>query len=129
LNDSSNNSSKRSQAGKESAADSAPLEKVRRLVAAPRAIVAIVIGLSCLILYSITLAPDVLAHDSGEWQAAAATLGISHSPGSPAYLLLGYLFTLVPIGTEAARVSFLSAVVGAIGVSALFIFMIMLLDR
>jgi 4-amino-4-deoxy-L-arabinose transferase-like glycosyltransferase len=104
-------------------------EAARSLVPGPRAIAAVLIGITCLVLYTITLAPDVLAHDSGEWQAAAATLGISHSPGSPAYLILGYLFTLVPIGTEAARVSFLSAVVGAIGVSSLFVFMMMLFDR
>ena len=95
----------------------------------PRLIATLLVGLAFLVLYTITLAPDVLAHDSGEWQASAATLGISHSPGSPAYLLLGYLFTLVPLGTEAARVNFLSAVVAAIGVSALFLFMTLFLDR
>lgn len=86
-------------------------------------------SLVALILYTVTLAPDVLAHDSGEWQAAAATLGISHSPGSPAYLLIGHIFTRVPLGTAAARVSFLSAVIGAVGVGAIFAFMMMLFGR
>lgn len=88
-----------------------------------------VVGIATLALYTVTLAPDVLSHDSGEWQAAAATLGISHPPGSPAYLLLGYLFTLVPLGTVAARVNFLSAVMGAAGVAALFLFMKLLFGR
>lgn len=93
------------------------------------AIATAAVGLAFLVLYTITLAPDVLAHDSGEWQAAAATLGISHSPGSPAYLIIAHLFTLVPLGTAAARVSFLSAVVGAAGVAALFLFMKLLFGR
>lgn len=95
----------------------------------PRLAATLVIGIASLIVYTITLAPDVLAHDSGEWQATAATLGISHAPGSPLYTLIGYLFTLVPVGTVAARVNFLSAVVGAVGVAALFYFMLTLLGR
>lgn len=93
------------------------------------ALATVAVGIAALTLYTITLAPDVLAHDSGEWQAAAATLGISHSPGSPTYLLLGYLFTLVPLGTVAARVNYVSAVMGATGVAALFLFMRMLFSR
>lgn len=95
----------------------------------PRVAVGALLGISSLILYTITLAPDILAHDSGEWQAAAATLGISHPPGSPAYILLGYLFSLAPIGSLAARVSFLSAVMGSLGVLAVYCFMLTLFDR
>ena len=71
----------------------------------------------------------MLGHDSGDWQAAGATLGISHSPGSPLYTIIAWLFTHIPFGTEAARVNLVSAVVGAAGVVAVFIFVIMLLDR
>lgn len=95
----------------------------------PRVIAAVIIGIATLVLYSITLAPDILAHDSSEWQAAAATLGISHSPGSPAYIITGWLFSQFPLGSQPARVSFISVVVGAGGVVALFVFMLMLLDR
>lgn len=87
------------------------------------------LGLASLVIYTGTLAPDVLAHDSGEWQAAGATLGISHSPGSPAYTIVSWLFSLAPLGSPAARVNFVSAVTGAIGVVALYSFMLVLLGR
>lgn len=82
-----------------------------------------------LILYTITLAPDILAHDVADWQAAAATAGISHAPGSPAYIIVAWLFTLFPVGSIPERVNFLSAVVGAIGVVTLYAFVLLLLDR
>lgn len=94
-----------------------------------RGVVAAIMGVGALILYWITLAPDILASDSAEWQATAATLGISHPPGSPAYSIVGWLFTLVPVGSAAERVNFLSAAVGAAGVVAVFYLMVMLLDR
>jgi len=48
------------------------------------------------------LPPGVCFGDSGDLQAAAATLGIMHPPGYPGYVSLGYLATLVP-GVEPAR--------------------------
>lgn len=105
------------------------LEFVRGRITRPRAIGAMAIGLAILILYRYTLAPDILGHDSGDWQGAGATLGISHSPGSPAYSIIAWLFTFIPFGTTAARVSFLSSVMGAAGVVAVFVLMMMLLDR
>lgn len=80
-------------------------------------------------IYTLTLAPDILGHDVADWQGAAATAGISHAPGSPAYVMLAWLFTLFPVGSVPERVNFLSAVVGAIGVVALYSFMLLLLGR
>ncbi|MEK7818043.1 MAG: DUF2723 domain-containing protein [Actinomycetota bacterium] len=94
-----------------------------------RVFAAVLMGLASLVLFSITLDPDVQAHDSGEWQAVADKLGVSHPPGSPLYALIGWLFTLVPFGSVAGRVTFVSAVVGAAGVSALFVLMMLILDR
>lgn len=94
-----------------------------------RLIAAAIVGAVSLVMYTVTLAPDILAHDSSEWQATAATLGVNHPPGSPAYTLLGWLFTLVPLGSLPGRVSFVSAVMGAAGVTALFVFMVLLFDR
>ena len=66
--------------------------------------------LLCFALYLITLAPDLLAADNGEYQLIAATLGVAHPPGFPLYTLLGHLFTLLPFGaTPAYRLNLLSA--------------------
>lgn len=87
------------------------------------------LGLASLVLYTVSLAPDILAHDVADWQRAAVDLGLSHSPGAPTYNLLGWLFSLMPLGNPAARVNFLSAVMGSVGVSATFLFVVMLLGR
>lgn len=86
----------------------------------PSVIAGFLLGLATLALYSYTVAPDVLAHDVADWQASAATLGIAHAPGSPAYDIVAWLFSLAPVGNVAVRVNFLSAVIGAIGVVAVY---------
>ena len=73
-------------------------------------------ALCALAIYVITLAPTVSGEDSGELITAAYTLGVAHPPGYPLWCLLGKLFTLVPIGTVAARVNFMSAFFAALAV-------------
>jgi len=94
-----------------------------------RILVGLGIGLVALVLYSTTMAPDIGAHDVSEWQAVGITLGIAHGPGSPAYTLISHLFSLVPIGLPAARVTFLSVVMGVVGVLALYVFVLLLFNR
>jgi len=66
-----------------------------------------------LVLYVRTLAPSVLLGDSSEFQVLAYTLGIAHNTGYPIYLLIGKLFTFLPVGDVAYRVNLLSAVSAA----------------
>ncbi|MCL4473625.1 MAG: DUF2723 domain-containing protein [Actinobacteria bacterium] len=104
--------------------------KAGHFLVKPRTIGAVLSGAVFFGLYFYTSAPDVLASDSGEWQASGATLGIGHSPGSPAYTIISWIFAhLVPYSNMAARVNLLSALVGAIGVSAVFTLVIMLFGR
>ncbi|MBE0429594.1 MAG: DUF2723 domain-containing protein [Thermoleophilia bacterium] len=102
---------------------------MKELLRKPAVISGVILGLASLALYTYTLAPGVLAHDSGEWQAAGATLGISHAPGSPAYIITAWLFSLVPAGSAAARVNFVSAVMGAAGVVAVYALVYIVLGR
>lgn len=66
------------------------------------------------VVYMLTLAPDLSwanhSVDGGELITAAATLGVPHPSGYPTYVLLGKLFTWLPIGTLAYRLNFFSAV-------------------
>lgn len=85
------------------------------------ALIVVVLGA----LYLRTLAPGVTwaneAADSGDLIAAAATLGVAHPSGYPAYLLLARLFMLLPIGDLAFRAGLLSVAAGlgaALGVYA-----------
>jgi hypothetical protein len=65
-------------------------------------------------LYVRTLAPSVLISDLGEYQFVLYELGIPHPTGYPLYVLLGYLWSRLPIGSVAYRINLLSAVLGAV---------------
>ncbi len=66
------------------------------------------------VVYAVTLARDVLPADAGEFQLAAALLGVAHPPGYPLYTLIGHLFIrLVPWGNPAYRLNLLSAILAA----------------
>ena len=81
---------------------------------------AILVGLLCAALYWQTLAPTAMWYDMAEMPAAAYFLGIAHSTGYPLYLLLGKLFTFIPVGDIAYRVNLMSAVFAAMTVIAVF---------
>ena len=67
-------------------------------------------------VYLQTLAPSVstIFDDSLELQLVSYQLGIAHPTGYPLYVILGKLFTLLPVGTVAYRVNLLSAFCGAL---------------
>ena len=67
------------------------------------------------ILYLITLAPSVTLEDSGELIAAAYNLGVPHQPGYPLFTMLGKLFSLLPFGSIAFRLTMMSAFFSALG--------------
>lgn len=57
--------------------------------------------------------------DSAELVVASATLGIPHPTGYPLYTWFGKLFTLLPFGSVATRVNFMSAAWGALALAVL----------
>jgi Protein O-mannosyl-transferase TMEM260-like/Tetratricopeptide repeat len=78
--------------------------------------------LGSLALYARTMEATSPFWDSGEFIASAHILGIPHSPGTPLYVLVAKVATLLPIPllNIAQRVNLLSAFCGAAGV--LFVF-------
>src|SRR5437868_748787 len=72
-----------------------------------------------LVVYNATLAPTVTFVDSGELIVAAKYLGVAHPPGTPLYVLLAHLFTLLPFGNVAVRVNFASALFAALAASVM----------
>ena len=74
------------------------------------------------VVYLLTMTLSCPFWDSGEFIATSRVLGIPHPPGTPLYVLIGRLFTLVPIGEVASRVNFLSALSSAL--TALFSYLI-----
>jgi tetratricopeptide (TPR) repeat protein len=69
------------------------------------------------ITYIKTLAPTISSGDSGEFITAAVLLGIPHAPGYPLYVLLGHLFSLIPINSIAWRLNLMSAVFQSLAIS------------
>jgi Protein of unknown function (DUF2723) len=65
----------------------------------------------------VTLAPGVTPWDSGEFLAAIHTLGIPHPPGTPFYVILGKVWSLIfaDVFGFARAVNLLSAVCTALG--------------
>lgn len=68
-------------------------------------------------LYLLTLAPTVYNLDGAELTTAAATGGIVRATGYPLYLILGYLWSQLPIGDVGFRMNLFSAVNGALTVT------------
>jgi tetratricopeptide (TPR) repeat protein len=66
------------------------------------------------IVYLSTMAPTVSFWDCGEFIATAYKLAIPHPPGAPAYLLIGRIFSMIPIFQDiAARINFISVLSSA----------------
>src|SRR5690606_6331177 len=83
---------------------------------------AAVVGLLALAAYTTRLLGDVGFWDTGVFQGAATTLGLTHPTGYPTYLLLGFLWThLLPWLEPAHALNLLAAVTGAIGVALVFL--------
>src|SRR6185503_9130409 len=59
-------------------------------------------------IYLITLPHSIFFGDSPEFMASAATLGIPHPPGYPAYVLMAKLFTFLPFGNLEFRIGIFS---------------------
>src|SRR6476469_3986144 len=75
--------------------------------------------LVALVVYSRTLAPTVTLTDSGELIVAADGLGVAHPPGTPLWVMLAHLASLVPVGNVAVRINFSSAVFAALSCAML----------
>ena len=89
----------------------------------PSYLAAAIAGLVTFLLYVVTLAPTTSMWDTSEYIAAAYVLGIPHPPGNPFFVLIGRVFSILPIApTVAMRINVLAALSSA--VSAMFWFLV-----
>lgn len=73
------------------------------------------------LLYILTLAPDILPADSGEFQLVATQLGVAHPPGFPLYTLLAHLMSRLPGPSPAYMVNLFSAITAAATLGLLYL--------
>ena len=75
-----------------------------------------------------TVAPTLSFWDCGEFIACSYTLGVPHPPGSPLYLLLGRLFTFLPIGDDPAfPVNLMSVISSALATMLVYLITVRLI--
>jgi len=85
-------------------------------------LIAFGIFLLTFIVYFDTMAPTVSYWDCGEFIAVSHTLGVPHPPGSPFFLLLGRIFSMLPFNEDIAfRVNIISPLVSALAVMLLYL--------
>ena len=83
-----------------------------------------------LITYLKTMAPTTSFWDCGEFIACSVTLGVPHPPGTPLFLLLGNVFSQIPIFSDiGARVNFISPIASAFSVMFLYLIIMLLIKR
>ncbi len=80
-------------------------------------------------LYLKTQASTVSFWDCGEFIACSYILGVPHPPGAPLYVLLGRLFTLIPLHEVAWRVTLMSALASALGIWCVYLSAVALARR
>ncbi|MEW5945006.1 MAG: tetratricopeptide repeat protein [bacterium] len=72
-------------------------------------------------LYLYTSAPAIQFEDTGEFALSAYTLGVSHPPGYPLYVMLGRLFETAPAGGAGFRLSWASGFLSAVSLAVLYL--------
>ena len=93
-------------------------------------ILAVATFLISFIVYFDTMAPSVSYWDCGEFIAVSYTLGVPHPPGSPLFLLLGRIASMMPISEDIAfRVNLLSPLVSAFAVLFLYFIIVQLVSH
>ena len=97
-------------------------EAARELDYRPSYLAAAGVSLAVLVLYLVTLAPNTAMWDTSEYIAAAYTLGLPHPPGNPLFVLVGRVFSILPIAPSvAARVNILAALCSAVSAGMWFL--------
>ena len=73
-------------------------------------------------VYLSTMEQTTSLWDCGEFIAVSHTLGVPHPPGSPFFLLLGRIFSMLPFNEDIAfRVNIISPLVSALAVMLLYL--------
>jgi len=91
-------------------------------------IVAVMIFIFASIIYLMTMAPTMSFWDCGEFIACSYRMAVPHPPGAPLFLLVGRLFTLLPIGHDIAfRTNLISVFSSSLTIMFLYLIIVHLI--
>ena len=83
-----------------------------------------------LLVYFLTVQPSVSFWDCGEFIASSYSLQVPHPPGTPFFLILGRLFSLIPFAENIAfRVNIISVLSSAFVVLFLYLIAVKLIEN
>ncbi len=81
-------------------------------------------------IYLLTVQPTLSFWDCGEFIACAAILGVPHPPGTPLFILIGRLFSILPAPADIGlRVNLVSVVFGALAMGMAYLIVTRLVRR
>jgi hypothetical protein len=88
----------------------------------PSYLAAAITSAAVFVLYLVTLAPSTAMWDTSEYITAAYTLGLPHPPGNPLFVLIGRVFSILPLAsTVAVRINLLAALCSAVSAGMWFL--------
>lgn len=94
-----------------------------------KVIAGIVFIISFIVLF-MTVQPSVSFWDCGEFVAASVSLQVPHPPGTPFFLLLGNIFSKLPIGENLGyRVNMISVISSALSILFLYLIAVKLIEN
>jgi len=80
------------------------------------------------VVYFLTMAPTLSFWDCGEFITASYTMSVPHPPGAPFFLILGRLFSLLPLGADVGfRTNLISVLSSALTVMFLYLIIVRLM--
>ncbi|HEX6534296.1 MAG TPA: DUF2723 domain-containing protein [Gemmatimonadaceae bacterium] len=100
-----------------------PPNKSTELDYRPSYLAAAITALAVFILYLVTLAPSTAMWDTSEYIAAAYVVGLPHPPGNPLFVLIGRVFSILPLGplSVAVKINILAALTSAVAAGMWFL--------
>ncbi len=91
-------------------------------------IIAFLLFVVGVVVYGKTVAPTTSYWDCGEFIACSYILGVPHPPGSPLYILIGRIFTMLPIAEDIGlRVNLISVLASALTVMLTYLIIVRLI--
>ncbi len=79
-------------------------------------------------IYLFTATPSFYWRDGAEFQTVGFSLGIAHPSGFPLYSIIAKLFTMLPMGSIAFKVTLLSSFFGALTAACVYLIIKTILD-